>query len=66
MKVALFTKLDISENNEHIFSVIDSLAKNKIDFEIDGESYDSLSSINNKIQSINRISKLNKTYDFAI
>jgi len=66
LRVALFTKLDISENNEHIFSVIDSLAKNKIDFEIDGESYDSLSSINNKIQSINRISKLNKTYDFAI
>ena len=66
MKVALFTKLDISENNEHIFSVIDSLVKNKINFEIDGESYDSLSSVNNKIQSINRISKLNKAYDFAI
>ena len=66
MKVALFTKLDISENNEHIFSVIDSLVKNKINFEIDGKSYDSLSSVNNKIQSINRISKLNKAYDFAI
>ncbi len=68
MKVALFTKLDISENNNHIFSVIKSLTENEIDFDIDGESFDSLTLINNNIKNLNikKINKLNKAYDFVI
>tara|TARA_X000001036_G_C20574682_1_gene764156 strand:+ start:338 stop:1207 length:870 start_codon:yes stop_codon:yes gene_type:complete len=68
LKVALFTKLDISENNNHIFSVIKSLTENEIDFDIDGESFDSLTLINNNIKNLNikKINKLNKAYDFVI
>ena len=47
MRFALYTKLDQKENNDHIFSVLKSLQKYKIDFDIDGDTFDQLSEITN-------------------
>ena len=54
------------ENNDHIFSVLKSLQKYKIDFDIDSDSYDlMLKSFDTKIK-FNRIKKLTKKYDFVV
>ena len=42
MRFAIYTKLDPQENNDHIFSVLKSLQKHNIDFDIDGDSFDLL------------------------
>lgn len=69
MKIALFTKIDLNENNNHIFSIIESFIKNKIEFEIDVDSYDAISNLNNKFISDNTIKnfkKLNSNFDYVI
>lgn len=69
MKIALFTNLDVIENNENIFSVIKSLIKNKIEFEIDINSKISksaLQSANIEEDNIKNFVELNDSYDFAI
>ena len=69
MKIALFTNLDIIENNDNIFSVIKSLIKNKIEFEIDINSKISksaLQSANIEEDNIKNFVELNDSYDFAI
>ncbi len=69
MKIALFTNLDVIENNDNIFSVIKSLLKNKIEFEIDINSKISksaLQSANIEEDNIKNFVELNDSYDFAI
>ena len=69
MKIALFTNIDVIENNENIFSVIKSLIKNKIEFEIDINSKISksaLQSANIEEDNIKNFVELNDSYDFAI
>ena len=69
MKIALFTNLDVIENNDNIFSVIKSLIKNKIEFEIDINSKISksaLQSANIEEHNIKNFVELNDSYDFAI
>jgi len=53
LRFALFTKLDPEENNEHIFSVFNSLKKNNIDFDIDSESYKLISKKFDDISNFN-------------
>jgi len=69
LKIALFTNLDVIENNDNIFSVIKSLIKNKIEFEIDVNSKISksaLQSTNIEEDNIKNFVELNDSYDFAI
>lgn len=69
MKIALFTNLNVIENNDNIFSVIKSLIKNKIEFEIDINSKISksaLQSANIEEDNIKNFVELNDSYDFAI
>jgi len=69
LKIALFTNLDVIENNDNIFSVIKSLIKNKIEFEIDINSKISksaLQSANIEEDNIKNFVELNDSYDFAI
>tara|TARA_B100001142_G_scaffold218362_1_gene216512 strand:- start:7637 stop:8509 length:873 start_codon:yes stop_codon:yes gene_type:complete len=69
LKIALFTKIDLNENNNHIFSIIESFIKNKIEFEIDVDSYDAISNLNNKFISDNTVKnfkKLNSNFDYVI
>ena len=69
MKIALFTNLDLIENNDNIFSIIKSLIKNKIEFEIDINSKISKSALqiaNIDKNSIKNFVELNDSYDFAI
>ena len=69
MKIALFTNLEVIENNDNIFSVIKSLIKNKIEFEIDINSKISksaLQSANIEEDNIKNFVELNDSYDFAI
>ena len=69
MKIALFTNPEVIENNDNIFSVIKSLIKNKIEFEIDINSKISksaLQSANIKEDNIKNFVELNDSYDFAI
>ena len=69
MKIALFTNLDVIENNDNIFSVIKSLIKNKIEFEIDINSKISksaLQSANIEEDNIKNFVELNDSYDFAV
>ena len=69
MKIALFTNLDVIENNDNIFSVIKSLIKNKIEFEIDINSKISksaLQSANIEEDNIKNFVELNDSYDCAI
>ena len=66
MRFAIYTKLDPQENNDHIFSVLKSLQRHNIDFDIDGDSFDLLlNSLNSKID-FDRIKKLTKEYDYVI
>ena len=69
MKIALFTNLDVIENYDNIFSVIKSLIKNKIEFEIDINSKISksaLQSANIDEDNIKNFVELNDSYDFAV
>ena len=66
MRFALYTKLDPKENNDHIFSVLKSLEKHKIDFDIDSDSFDLLSNIFDFKTDFNPIKKLSKKYDYVV
>ena len=66
MKFAIYTKLDSQENNDHIFSVLKSLQKHNIDFDIDGDSFDLLLNGLNSKTNFNRIKKLTKEYDYVV
>ena len=68
LKIALFTNPDVIENNDNIFSVIKSLIKNKIEFEIDINSKISKSALRsaNINYNIKNFVELNDSYDFAI
>ena len=66
MKFALYIKLDPQENNDHIFSVLKSLQKHKIDFDIDSDSFDLLSNSIDSKSNFNRIKKLTKEYDYLV
>ncbi len=66
MKFAIYTKLDSQENNNHIFSVLKSLKKHNIDFDVDGESFDLLLHSLNSKTNFNRIKKLTKEYDYVV
>ena len=66
MRFAVYTKLDPQENNDHIFSVLKSLQKHNIDFDIDGDSFDQLLNGLNSKTNFNRIKKLTKEYDYVV
>ena len=66
MKFAIYTKLDPQENNDHVFSVLKSLQKHNIDFDIDGDSFDLLLNGLNSKTNFNRIKKLTKEYDYVV
>ena len=66
MKFAIYTKLDPKENYDHIFSVLKSLHKHNIDFDIDSDSFDLLSNSLNYKTNFNRIKKLTREYDYVV
>ena len=68
MKFALFTKLDSNENNDHIFSVFKSLDKHQLDYDVDSQSFDLISKLNNYNGGFNfsKVEKLSNEYDFVI
>ena len=68
MKFALFTKLDSNENNDHIFSVFKSLDKHQLDYDVDSQSFDLISKLdNNKVDfNFSKVEKLSNEYDFVI
>ena len=68
MKFALFTKLDSNENNDHIFSVFKSLDKHQLDYDVDSQSFDLISKLENNNGDFNfsKVEKLSNEYDFVI
>ena len=68
MKFALFTKLDSNENNDHIFSVFKSLDKHQLDYDVDSQSFDLISKLDNHNGGFNfsKVEKLSNEYDFVI
>ena len=68
MKFALFTKLDSNENNDHIFSVFKSLDKHQLDYDVDSQSFDIISKLDNYNVDFNfsKVEKLSNEYDFVI
>ena len=68
MKFALFTKLDSNENNDHIFSVFKSLDKHQLDYDVDSQSFDLISKLDNYNGDFNfsKVEKLSDEYDFVI
>ena len=68
MKFALFTKLDSNENNDHIFSVFKSLDKHQLDYDVDRQSFDLISKLDNYNGDFNfsKVEKLSNKYDFVI
>ena len=68
MKIALFTKLNQKENNQHIFSVISSLRKASIEFEINYLSYEILKKNKSIIieEKIKTYTKIDETFDFVL
>ncbi len=68
MKFALFTKLDSNENNDHIFSVFKSLDKHQLDYDVDNQSFDLISKLDNYNGdfNFNKVEKLSNEYDFVI
>ena len=68
MKFALFTKLDSKENNDHIFSVFKSLDKHQLDYDVDSQSFDLISKLDNYNGDFNfsKVEKLSNEYDFVI
>jgi len=68
LKFALFTKLDSNENNDHIFSVFKSLDKHQLDYDVDSQSFDLISKLDNYNGGFNfsKVEKLSNEYDFVI
>jgi len=68
LKFALFTKLDSNENNDHIFSVFKSLDKHQLDYDVDSQSFDIISKLDNYNGGFNfsKVEKLSNEYDFVI
>ena len=68
MKFALFTKLDSNENNDHIFSVFKGLDKHQLDYDVDSQSFDLISKLDNYNGGFNfsKVEKLSNEYDFVI
>jgi len=68
LKFALFIKLDPNENNDHIFSVFQSLDKHQIDYDVDSQSFDLISKLESFNESFNfsKVEKLTNEYDFVI
>ena len=68
MKIALFTKLNPKENNQHIFSVISSLRKASLEFEINFLSYQILKKNKSIIieEKIKTYTKIDETFDFVL
>jgi len=68
LKFALFTKLDSNENNDHIFSVFKSLDKHQLDYDVDSQSFDLISKLDNNKGDFNfsKVEKLSNEYDFVI
>lgn len=68
MKFAIFTKLDSNENNDHIFSVFKSLDKHQLDYDVDCQSFDLISKLDNYNGdfNFNKVEKLSNEYDFVI
>jgi NAD+ kinase len=68
LKIALFTKLNPKENNQHIFSVINSLRKASLKFEIDDLSYEILKKNKSIIieEKIKTYTKIDETFDFVL
>jgi len=68
LKFALFTKLDSNENNDHIFSVFKSLDKHQLDYDVDSQSFDLISKLDNYNGdfNFNKVEKLSNEYDFVI
>ena len=68
MKIALFTKLNPKENNQHIFSVINSLRKASLKFEINDLSYEILKKNKSIIieEKIKTYTKIDETFDFVL
>ena len=68
MKFALFTRLDSNENNDHIFSVFKSLDKHQLDYDVDSQSFDLISKLDNYNRDFNfsKVEKLSNEYDFVI
>ena len=68
MKFALFTTLDSNENNDHIFSVFKSLDKHQLDYDVDSQSFDLISKLDNYNGDFNfsKVEKLSNEYDFVI
>tara|TARA_B100000085_G_scaffold87335_1_gene78819 strand:+ start:242 stop:1111 length:870 start_codon:yes stop_codon:yes gene_type:complete len=68
LKFALFTKLDSNENNDHIFSVFKSLDKHQLDYDVDSQSFDLISKLDNYNGDFNfsKVEKLSNEYDFVI
>ena len=68
MKIALYTKLNPKENNQHIFSVINSLRKASLKFEINDLSYEILKKNKSIIieEKIKTYTKIDETFDFVL
>ena len=68
MKFALFAKLDSNENNDHIFSVFKSFDKYQLDYDVDSQSFDLISKLDNYNEDFNfsKVEKLSNEYDFVI
>ena len=68
MKIALFTKLNPKENNQHIFSAINSLRKASLKFEINDLSYEILKKNKSIIieEKIKTYTKIDETFDFVL
>jgi len=68
LKIALFTKLNPKENNQHIFSVINSLRKASLKFEINDLSYEILKKNKSIIieEKIKTYTKIDETFDFVL
>jgi len=68
LKIALFTKLNPKENNQHIFSVISSLRKASLEFEINFLSYEIIKKNKSIIieEKIKTYTKIDETFDFVL
>ena len=68
MKIALFTKLNPKENNQHIFSVISGLKRASLKFEINDLSYEILKKNKSIIggEKIKTYTKIDETFDFVL